>query len=334
MGINTVFQTGDTLFGKLRPNLRKVARADFSGYCSTEILVLRARTGVDAGYLSHVLRSESVLGFAAATAFGTKMPRTSWSLVGAQEVFTPRFETQRRISEILDAIDEKIKWSDLVVQKLCALREGIVSGELAGGAAETSLADASVKITDGTHQSVVLDDSGSIPFLYVSSIRDGRIHWSTTGRISDATYRRISPGREAVNGMVLYTAVGSFGHAAAVDVEYPFAFQRHIACIYPDFRIARGTYLSIYLNSEFGRKQSEVFAVGNAQKTVSLSSLSKFKIWLPTIPEQDLIVERIHALDQRIEHERAVMTKLESLRIGMTSDLIAGHIPLPIGASD
>ena len=36
----TVFRKGDTLYGKLRPNLRKVVRADFSGVCSTDILAV------------------------------------------------------------------------------------------------------------------------------------------------------------------------------------------------------------------------------------------------------------------------------------------------------
>jgi type I restriction enzyme S subunit len=37
------FQAGDTLFGKLRPYLRKFLRPDFDGICSTEIWVLRAK---------------------------------------------------------------------------------------------------------------------------------------------------------------------------------------------------------------------------------------------------------------------------------------------------
>jgi type I restriction enzyme, S subunit len=37
---NCVFEPGDILFGKLRPNLKKSIRVDFPGYCSTDILVL------------------------------------------------------------------------------------------------------------------------------------------------------------------------------------------------------------------------------------------------------------------------------------------------------
>lgn len=36
----TVFHRGDTLYGKLRPNLRKVIRAEVDGVCSTDILAV------------------------------------------------------------------------------------------------------------------------------------------------------------------------------------------------------------------------------------------------------------------------------------------------------
>lgn len=41
--IKRAFKEGDILFGKLRPNLNKVAFATFNGICSTDIIVLRAK---------------------------------------------------------------------------------------------------------------------------------------------------------------------------------------------------------------------------------------------------------------------------------------------------
>lgn len=37
VSVNSVFQAGDILFGKLRPNLRKTLQVGFPGYCSTDI---------------------------------------------------------------------------------------------------------------------------------------------------------------------------------------------------------------------------------------------------------------------------------------------------------
>ena len=49
---NNVFRAGDTLFGKLRPQLRKCVRVSFDGYCSTDILVLRENNSNCSEYAS------------------------------------------------------------------------------------------------------------------------------------------------------------------------------------------------------------------------------------------------------------------------------------------
>ena len=84
---NNVFRTGDTLFGKLRPQLRKCVRVSFDGYCSTDILVLRANSGSCSEYGSKLLQSEFVFTEAIRTEEGTKMPRTSWRAVKDVQVF-------------------------------------------------------------------------------------------------------------------------------------------------------------------------------------------------------------------------------------------------------
>lgn len=57
---NGIFHSGDVLFGKLRPYLRKSVGIDFSGYCSTDILVLRPNDGVDQSFAAKVFQSEKV----------------------------------------------------------------------------------------------------------------------------------------------------------------------------------------------------------------------------------------------------------------------------------
>src|ERR1700730_5682200 len=80
---NSVFAPGDILFGKLRPNLRKSVLASFDGYCSTDILVLRAREGIHAGFAGKVFQTERVGAAAEKTAIGTKMLRTSGEKLSA-----------------------------------------------------------------------------------------------------------------------------------------------------------------------------------------------------------------------------------------------------------
>ena len=104
----TVFYKGDTLYGKLRPNLRKVIRARFNGLCSSEILVLSARDMNDGSFMSHLIKSDQLHSYAMQGITGTKMPRTSWGHLRGFEFPLPPLPEQRTIADMLDSVDDAI----------------------------------------------------------------------------------------------------------------------------------------------------------------------------------------------------------------------------------
>ena len=101
----TLFWSGDTLYGKLRPNLRKVIRAPFNGACSTDILPIFPTESADGAFLSHLLRSELTYTHAMRDISGTKMPRTSWKHLQSFKFGCPVLTEQRAIAELLDGTD-------------------------------------------------------------------------------------------------------------------------------------------------------------------------------------------------------------------------------------
>lgn len=134
------FRSGDVLFGKLRPNLRKVARPDFGGVCSTDIIVLRANPNADADYLFQVLQSEPLVAHAVATAAGTKMPRTHARSILSFEIATPPLDEQRRIAEVLRSVDEAIAAASLVIAQADEAFEAVLADLF------SSYGDASTKL--------------------------------------------------------------------------------------------------------------------------------------------------------------------------------------------
>lgn len=130
---NSVFEAGDILFGKLRPNLRKSVQAPFSGYCSTDILVLRARSGTDSRFAAKLFHSEGVVSAAIKTAIGTRMPRTSWHSLAGVEVFCPTLPEQRQIAAILDTVDAAIRGTEQVIAKLEQVKKGLLHDLLTRG---------------------------------------------------------------------------------------------------------------------------------------------------------------------------------------------------------
>ena len=104
------FETGDVLFGKLRPYLAKVAHPGSSGVCVGEFLVLRPRTkGLDPVYLSQLLRSKPAIDEIDASTFGAKMPRAEWVVIGSSECPLPPLDEQSAIARYLDHADRRIR---------------------------------------------------------------------------------------------------------------------------------------------------------------------------------------------------------------------------------
>lgn len=121
------FHAGDILYGKLRPNLRKVARPDFGGVCSTDIIVLRAKPTADPAFLFQVLQSEPLVAHAIATAAGTKMPRTHARSILSFEIASPPLDEQRRIAEVLRSVDEAIAAASLVIAQAGEAFEAVLA---------------------------------------------------------------------------------------------------------------------------------------------------------------------------------------------------------------
>lgn len=103
------FESGDILFGKLRPYFRKVYRPKFSGICSTDIWVVRAKEGFDQGWLFYFLANEDFINSASGGSGGTRMPRADWNHVKDTVWPIPSLSEQSRVASILSSLDDKIE---------------------------------------------------------------------------------------------------------------------------------------------------------------------------------------------------------------------------------
>jgi type I restriction enzyme, S subunit len=102
------FAVGDVLYGKLRPYLNKVLIADRPGYCTTEIVPIKAGPRLDARYLFYWLKHPAFLTYVEAESHGMNMPRLGTETGRAAPfVLAPRAE-QSRIADELDTLLARI----------------------------------------------------------------------------------------------------------------------------------------------------------------------------------------------------------------------------------
>ena len=103
------FAEGDVLVSNIRPYFKKIWQATFSGGCSNDVLVFRAKNGIDKDFLYYVLSDDQYFNYATATSKGTKMPRGDKVAIMLYIVPNVSHEEQCKIASILHAIDQKIQ---------------------------------------------------------------------------------------------------------------------------------------------------------------------------------------------------------------------------------
>jgi type I restriction enzyme S subunit len=102
-----LFEPNSVLYGKLRPYLRKFAKPQFKGVCSSEIWVLTGLK-ISNDYLFQFVQSEQFTELTNIQS-GSKMPRADWNVIADAEIEFPCLEEQTKIANFLAAIDQKIE---------------------------------------------------------------------------------------------------------------------------------------------------------------------------------------------------------------------------------
>ena len=108
------FRAGDVLFGKLRPYLAKVARPNFDGVSTSEILALQPRPSCCQSYMMYCLLNEAYIGWIDTLTYGAKMPRVSPEQIRTSFVPFPPLAEQRAIAVFLDRETAKL---DALIEK-------------------------------------------------------------------------------------------------------------------------------------------------------------------------------------------------------------------------
>jgi type I restriction enzyme S subunit len=104
------FNSGDILFGSLRPYFRKVYKPKFNGVCSTDITVINSKQNFSQDYLFYLIANQAFIDYATNFSNGTRMPRANWKVISDSEWFVPKEKKdQQKIASTLSAYDDLIE---------------------------------------------------------------------------------------------------------------------------------------------------------------------------------------------------------------------------------
>lgn len=142
--------------------------------------------------------------------------------------------------------------------------------------------------------------------------------------------------RNAVNpGDVLIAALGDenypVGRSCCYPLDLPPAINKadcfRLRCL-PD--VARNAYITHFFNTTSSRNQVKRFEQGVTRRRTNLGNLRRVVIALPTIDEQDRIIQRLLAVNKQIEAGESQVEKLRQQKQGLMHDLLTGRVRLSL----
>lgn len=171
-----------------------------------------------------------------------------------------------------------------------------------------------LSISDGDHLPPPKAEMG-VPFITITNIDPvyNTIDFSDTMFVPEGYFRSLQEIRKPREGDILYSVVGSFGIPVLIGGNHDFTFQRHIAILRPNQDVVIPEYLYYVMKSRSFFAQADSYAIGSAQRTISLSSLRKMKIPVPDLPEQKRLASVLSAYDNLLKVNNRQIKILEQM---------------------
>jgi type I restriction enzyme S subunit len=169
------------LYGKLRPYLNKVALPDFEGKCSTEIIPLLPKNGIDRAYLAYFLRCSQIVSQITAKTAGSRMPRADMDFVLSLDIPLPSPNEQRCLVDILSRAEGIVRLRREAQKKTQELIPALfldMFGDPATNPKGWPVALLGELITDGPQNGLYKHASSygeGTPILRIDSFYDGQV---------------------------------------------------------------------------------------------------------------------------------------------------------------
>ncbi len=317
------FDERHVLYAKLRPYLNKVATPRFAGRCSTELVPLLPRLGVDRDFLAHLLRRKETVAFVMASVTGSRMPRADMSVLMSMHVPLPPLEHQRRIVDILNRAARIEALRARSAERLREFRPALFvrmfgeRNEIRARFSCRPLREVAT-IASGATKGRKIDpaDAIDVPYLRVANVQDGFLALS---EIKTITIRRGEQRRYALApGDLVMTEGGDqdkLGRAAIWHGELSYcAHQNHVFRVRPHVEAVLTDYLRDVAGSEYGK----AYFLSVAKRTTGIASINKAQLGGFPVPVPPLALQRRYA--ETVEAAGAVA------RVGETSARTAADL--------
>ena len=189
-----------------------------------------------------------------------------------------------------------------------------------------TIADVTLNVTDGVHNTVHDDPDGDYLLLSCKNIKGGSLNiGASERRINLETFEKLRRRTKLAKGDVLISSVGTIGELLFLNVEPSnYEFQRSVAIVKPNPTVVSSAYLYESLVS----KKAELInaAHGAVQQCLFISDIAGFPIGIPTSEDLQTFDEIVAPMFDAISANEVESMRLAALRDTLLPRLMSGEL--------
>ena len=185
------------------------------------------------------------------------------------------------------------------------------------------------KVGDIDHYMPDSVDDG-IPYLMTGDLQEklSDVNLKRCKKVSFQDYEMLSSKIRVSKGDVIFARYATIGTVCFVDTEDNILVSYACLIIKPNSSLLYGEFLFYYLKSTAFLEEIKQYIKANTQANVGLDSVSKAKIALPSVHEQQKIVEYLRdkckKIDALIAKKQQYITEIENYKKSLIYEYVTG----------
>lgn len=249
------------------------------------------------------------------------------------KVIVPLLKEQQKIAEILSTVDEQIEQTDQLIQKTKELKKGLMQQLLTKGIGhtefkQTELGDIPVEWKKCTIEELISFEGGSQPYRdkFIFEEKDDYIRLIQIRDYKSDKYKTYIPKEMAKKTCTQNDVmIGRYGPPIfqilrGIDGAYNVALIKAIPT-----ELLNKEYMYYYLkNDRLFSLIDRLSQRTSGQTGIDMEALKRFPLPLPSLDEQQRIVDILSAVDKDIDGYEQEKLKFEELKKSLMQQLLTG----------
>lgn len=352
-----VVEHGDLVINKMKAWQGSLAVSEYNGIVSPAYHICKITSeNICKKYLHYLLRDASYLPEYMRLSTGLRVGQWDLSFDDFKNIpfLVPPLAEQERIAAFLDAecaeIDAVLEKTRASIEEYKKLKQAVITQAVTKGIrGDRPMKDSGIewigdipaewkirkifrainKVGDIDHYMPDSVDDG-IPYLMTGDLQEklSDVNLKRCKKVSFQDYEMLSSKIRVSKGDVIFARYATIGTVCFVDTEDNILVSYACLIIKPNSSLLYGEFLFYYLKSTAFLEEIKQYIKANTQANVGLDSVSKAKIALPSVHEQQKIVEYLRdkckKIDALIAKKQQYLTEIENYKKSLIYEYVTG----------